>query len=233
MSVCGVRSISSPRSSARLASSSINPWSYNYLRPSINVSGIVPSRNIPGHPHRPRRCYRYTPMVQSSISVRFLRSEIAWAATVTHHVSRFLVQGPGVRTAARLIGSSLFTSKSATYQRLWTSFASFCHSSKRTALPSAPATLCAYLGVLFYRGSLQVSSMRPYLAFIMIQHRRLEFPDPTTIPLVLSTRHGFFAADAARHNGAPPRTSPYPASAAFHFVHASLHPLASKDNVSL
>jgi hypothetical protein len=95
-------------------------------------------------------------------------------------------------------------------------FERFCTSAERCALPASPATVCAYLGTLFDGGRLRGTSLRPYVASIGAQHRRLSLEDPTSHALVAMIRRGFAAADARRRTGAPPRSAAYPAHAALH-----------------
>jgi hypothetical protein len=127
-----------------------------------------------------------------------------------------------VATAAKLLGHALAPSTSASYQRLWILFSRFCESARRCALPASPATVCAYLGTLFEGHKLRGSSLRPYIAAIGTQHRRLALADPTSHNLVVMARRGFAAADARRRTGAPPRSAAYPAAAALHCLYAAL-----------
>jgi hypothetical protein len=133
-----------------------------------------------------------------------------------------LGSGPGVAAAAELLGQALAPTTSASYQRLWILFERFCSSAARCALPASPATVCAYLGTLFDGGRLRGTSIRPYVAAIGAQHRRLALNDPTAHTLVALARRGFAAADARRRTGAPPRSAAYPAEAALHCLHAAL-----------
>jgi hypothetical protein len=125
-----------------------------------------------------------------------------------------LGSGPGVDSAAELIGQSLAPSTQSAYQRLWIAFGEFCRTSCRTALPASPATVCAFLGTLFESGRVRGFSIRPYVAAIGAQHRRLALTDPTAHELVKLARRGYAAADARRHTGAPLRSAAYPAAAA-------------------
>jgi hypothetical protein len=93
-------------------------------------------------------------------------------------------------------------------------FDDFCRVAGRSALPASPATVCAYLGTLFEAGTIRGQSLRPYVAAIGAQHRRLCQPDPTSHELVKLARRGFAAADARRRSGAPLRSAAYPATAA-------------------
>jgi hypothetical protein len=132
-----------------------------------------------------------------------------------------------VATAAELLGQAIAPSTSASYQRLWVLFERFCASAQRPALPASPATVCAYLGTLFEGGRLRGTSIRPYVAAIGAQHRRLALADPTSHTLVGLARRGFAAADARRSTGAPLRSAAYPAQAALYCLHAALRAASS------
>jgi hypothetical protein len=141
-----------------------------------------------------------------------------------------LGRGQGVAAAATLIGQSLAPSTQGAYQRLWVAFAAFCRVTGRNALPASPATVCAYLGTLFEGGSIRGQSLRPYVAAIGAQHRRLVLSDPTCHELVKLARRGFVAADARRRSGAPLRSAAYPATAAMFCLNRAL---AAVDTPSL
>jgi hypothetical protein len=74
--------------------------------------------------------------------------------------------------------------------------------------------VCAYLGTLFEGGSIRGQSLRPYVAAIVAQHRRLVLPDPIFHELVKLARRGFAAAEDRCCSGAPLRSAAYPAAAA-------------------
>jgi hypothetical protein len=57
-------------------------------------------------------------------------------------------------------------------------------------------------------------SIRPYLAAIGAQHRRIAIPDPTVRNLFQLKRRGFAAADTRGRSGAPMRSAAYLAAAA-------------------
>ena len=130
-------------------------------------------------------------------------------------------------TAAGLLGQGLAPTTTAAYQRLWEMFERFCSSAQRCALPASPASVCAYLGTLFDGGRLRGTSLRPYVAAIGAQLRRLDLPDPTSHTLLALARRGFAAADDRRRSGAPPRSAAYPADAALHCLHAALRAVTS------
>jgi hypothetical protein len=132
-----------------------------------------------------------------------------------------------VTTAAELLGQGLAPTTTAAYQRLWELFERFCGSAQRCALPASPATVCVYLGTLFDGGRLRGTSIRPYVAAIGAQHRRLALADPTSHNLVALARRGFAAADARRRSGAPLRSAAYPANAALHCLNAALGAVTS------
>jgi hypothetical protein len=146
----------------------------------------------------------------------------AWQRTGLSLAESVLGSGPGVATAAGLLGQALAPTTSASYQRLWVLFEHFCLSAGRCPLPASPATVCAYLGTLFDGGRLRGTSIRPYVAAVGAQHRRLALDDPTAHNLVVMARRGFAAADARRRTGAPLRSAAYPAHAALHCLHAAL-----------
>jgi hypothetical protein len=97
---------------------------------------------------------------------------------------------------------------------------------QRPPLPASPATVCAYLGTLSEKGRLRGTSLRPYVAAIGAQHRRLALEDPTSLTLVALARRGFaaFPADAALHclraalSGTTSRLLRYLASVAVGFL---------------
>lgn len=53
-----------------------------------------------------------------------------------------------MRTTSHVVGSNLPSSTAAAYQWLWFSFTAFCVSAQSQTLPTYPAYICAYLGVL-------------------------------------------------------------------------------------
>jgi hypothetical protein len=105
-----------------------------------------------------------------------------------------LGSGPGVATAAELLGQALAPTASTSYQHLWDNmFERFCASAARRALPASPATVTAYLDTLFDGGRMCGSFFRPYVTAIGAQHRRLALADPTAHTLVAMAprlRHG-------------------------------------------
>jgi hypothetical protein len=112
---------------------------------------------------------------------------------------------------------------------LWVLFERFCALAQRPALPASLATVCAYLGTLFDGGRLRGTSIRPYVATIGAQHRRLALADPTSHTLVGLARRGFAAADARRSTGAPLRSAAYPAHAALYCLNAALAAASSAE----
>jgi hypothetical protein len=150
-------------------------------------------------------------------------------ATGVSLASQVLGSGPGVAAAAAIMGQSLAPSTIASYQRLWELFVQFCRLAHRCSLPASPATVCAYLGSLFEGGRLRGSSIRPYIAAIGAQHRRLALFDPTSHSLVVLARRGFAAADARRRTGAPLRSAAYPAAAALSCLGSALRSGSSAD----
>lgn len=128
----------------------------------------------------------------------------------------------GAQGAAHLLGRTLASSTQSSYQRLWEGFASFCELDRVAPLPASPATIACYLGFLYDKGTVRGGSIRPYIAAVGAQHRRCGLPDPTSDPLVSSTKRGFVACDAARTHGAPRRSAALPAFIALRALHRAL-----------
>jgi hypothetical protein len=188
-----------------------------YGRPRMKRTGLVSVRSA-ARCHVPVRADRNASLgfCHPGLQPPTISASGAWVSTGVTLAAKVLGSGPGVAAAAALVGKSLAPSTSASYQRLWELFARFCQSANRCALPASPGTVCAYLGSLFEGGHLHGCSIRPYVAAIWSQHRRLALSDPTSHSLVVLARREFAAADARRRTGKPLRSAAYPAAAAIH-----------------
>jgi hypothetical protein len=200
--------VAPPGAAASVAPPPCRNRSWVSCRPSVERPRLVPGR-VALRPRFPLRAYSHTALADGLNRLRPASSAAtrAWQSTGLPLAQSVLGAGPGVATLAELLGQALAPSTAASYQRLWVLFERFCVSAQRIALPASPATVCAYLGTLLEGRRLRGTSIRPYIAAIGTQHRRLALADPTLHTLVLTARRGFAAADARRRTGAPLRST--------------------------
>jgi hypothetical protein len=118
-------------------------------RSGVAGSGVVPSRSS--------RCASRAllPHVHAAMGLSHVRlfkttrtAARRWQETGISLSRAVLGWGPGVGTAAKLVGQAFALSTSASFERLWTRFVSFSTGAQRSPLPATPATICAYLVVV-------------------------------------------------------------------------------------
>ena len=120
------------------------------------------------------------------------------------------------------MSSAYASSTQGNYQRLWEAFQAYCTHNGLVAAPATPATIVAYLGYLFERGTVRGGSIRPYLAAMAAKHHILGLRNPTADGQVAQTRQGFRARDARRASGPPQRSAPLPAAVTAHALSVAL-----------
>lgn len=109
----------------------------------------------------------------------------------------------GSARAAFLLCYNLSSTKKESYQRHWEYLEDLFKVVGSAPLPATATTVSCYLGFVLDKGTVGGGSLRPCVAAIGKQHRRLGMRDPTNHPMVVATRKGYFANDSARATGAP------------------------------
>lgn len=135
--------------------------------------------------------------------------------------------------AAALISYAYVSTTQGNYQRLWETFQAYCTQNSLVSIPATTATICAYLGYIYDRGSVRGGSIRPYIAAIAAKHRTLGLSYPTTSGQVSQTRRGFRARDAGRNYGPPQRSSPLPTCVASYALTQAFASMENEDFLGL
>lgn len=119
---------------------------------ALTCATLVPL-SIAGRCHQTVARHRRDPtLADRPHRIRLPCPEVVRETTFVQYASRSFSHGPGVRTAARLIGGILTTSISASFLPALLDQTRLIFHTYRSALTATPSTVCAYLSVAFEHG---------------------------------------------------------------------------------
>ena len=168
------------------------PWARCPRRAGLARSKLVPELLAARSSHLPPRSWINESLVEHRYRLRE-ETQLRWEGEGSLAARRILPHTLGSDTAEALISSSYASTKQGNYQRLWETFQAYCTQNSLLSMPASSATICAYLGYMYDRGSVRGGSIRPYIAAMAAKHRTMGLPDPTTTRQVSHTRRGVLA----------------------------------------